>query len=419
MSNYTTYSKRRKNPDWIIFLISPVLCFIRIFFQIRKNNYRDLCIVPFIMGMFAYLFPLYSDLARNINGVNEQLSFDWSEFLLLNVDFLLPVSIRLFLVNHIPLEILRFSYTFLVYYQMYFIVKKCLIKEMFKQDDIKSVWLILFLYIPFFALVTNTRMSIVIFSLFTIAFQVFILNNNKALWWLILLPFVHFASIPAVILFLFAVFLKLSLLAKAKKVLLVTFVILLLIPDNSFILNILSTLPLGDALLNKIQIYTEGEWGAGGDLTESMQTANYKIYAFICSVPYYYLLWIFWKSKSIYRIDNFIFLLLGFLVFIAPIPVFFGRYSSMLESFLLFRFLMEFKERKITNNQIRVLISLYIISTACNVYANYNCLVNGNIFYLATPVPLEVCQTYDLESWCKYHLTSDYNSFINKSLLSR
>ena len=54
-----------------------------------------------------------------------------------------------------------------------------------------------------------------------------------------------------------------------------------------------------------------------------------------------------------------------------------------------------------------------------NVYANWNCLVNGNIIFLLLPVPLAIFQTYDFLEWCKFRLTDDFNDFINKSIFSR
>ena len=107
------------------------------------------------------------------------------------------------------------------------------------------------------------------------------------------------------------------------------------------------------------------------------------------------------------------------LVFTLPIPVLFGRLLSYLNAALIFRLIFEYKDSICNVSPIKKTIKLYMLVTICNIYANYNCLVNGNMWYIITPVPCEIAQTYDFDNWCNSRLTDDFNTFTNKSWLSR
>ena len=187
----------------------------------------------------------------------------------------------------------------------------------------------------------------------------------------------------------------------------------------NFFLDVVSVLPLNDLIAKKIEIYTVGEWGANGDLTKHMHTTNYIIYTTLASFSLYYLYIVYLKNYCSNKYEGYITILLGLLLFTSPVTSLFTRYLAFLNSALLLHVIIAYSDGKIPGKYIRNLLCFQLFTTLLNVYANWNCLVNGNIIFLLLPVPLAIFQTYDFLEWCKLRLTDDFNDFINKSIFSR
>ena len=81
--------------------------------------------------------------------------------------------------------------------------------------------------------------------------------------------------------------------------------------------------------------------------------------------------------------------------------------------------LYSYAQNNITKKQMDTFIWLCVLNTTLNVYANWNCLVNGNVWYLLVPLPFALFQTYNFEEWCRLHLVNDFNKIINLSIFSR
>jgi len=253
-----------------IYLISPALSFIISINRMYKGDFSVCWIVPFVMATFAYLFPPYSDFARNLDLVYELKDMPVELVFLRNSDFVVPLIERFFVKNNIPIEFFRFIYTFVVYYWMNSIFldlykKRCLsIRQGF------YLWCLLFLTISFFAYIINLRTLFVNYSLLYSIYKIYYCGKNRYYLLAIFAGFVHFAYIPVVGILFLSRFVRYELSLSWKVVISILIIVLSSLAEMNFFLDVVSVLPLNDLIAKKIEIYTVGEWGANGDLTKHM-----------------------------------------------------------------------------------------------------------------------------------------------------
>ena len=402
-----------------IYLISPALSFIISINRMYKGDFSVCWIVPFVMATFAYLFPPYSDFARNLDLVYELKDMPVELVFLRNSDFVVPLIERFFVKNNIPIEFFRFIYTFVVYYWMNSIFLELYKKRCLSIRQGFYLWCLLFLTISFFAYIINLRTLFVNYSLLYSIYKIYYCGKNRYYLLAIFAGFVHFAYIPVVGILFLSRFVRYELSLSWKVVISILIIVLSSLAEMNFFLDVVSVLPLNDLIAKKIEIYTVGEWGANGDLTKHMHTTNYIIYTTLASFSLYYLYFVYLKNYCSNKYEGYITILLGLLLFTSPVTSLFTRYLAFLNSALLLHVIIAYSDGKIPGKYIRNLLCFQLFTTLLNVYANWNCLVNGNIIFLLLPVPLAIFQTYDFLEWCKLRLTDDFNDFINKSIFSR
>lgn len=404
----------------ILFILSPAICFIKSITDIRNGKYTSCKIIPFVMGMFAYLFPPFSDFARYMYRSILMKNFSFNDILSENVDFVVPLIEHYFIVYDLPIEIFRFIYTFFIYYCFNKIFID--ITKKYEMNNTKRflVWFSLFMAIPFFLLVINLRTMFVSCCLTYCLYQVYYNNSSRHRYYSLLLLTIHYAFIPIVLAFFISGRIKMHINKRLKIVLTLSFVIFIFFSDFDVLTQFLSHLNLGSAFDAKIAAYTEGgEWDVDGELYKQMHTLNYQIYSFLNKLSSLYLLWIFLKAKHSGSFDGYLLLLFILLILSASIRPVFARYQGFLLNAIFIYVLMGYVQGKLLSIYIRRYLYLCVFSTMLNIYANWNCLVNGNVWMLTLPVPIELSQTYDYQEWFSTHLSDDFNKFTNKSALSR
>lgn len=405
--------------DFLLFLFSPALSFVTAVKKIYYGKFSACWIVPYIMGMLAYLFPPYSDFSRNLDLVYKYKDLSLSQFYLYFSDLIIPGVERFFVLHNIPIEFFRFIYTYIVYWWVtdifYDLNKIC------KFDKNKGflIWAILFMSISFFVYVINIRTLLVSYILFYGLYKYLYKRKNKYVFLLIFAAFVHIAYFPIVIISIFSKFITFSIPRKIKILLFLTLIIFNYLSDMSLFLSLVKMLPLNDLLASKVEIYTIGEWSASGDMTKDMQTTNFVIYKTLTSLSTYYVLYLYIKYDFHTCLDSYHSLLLIMLLIVAPVPSIFSRYFAFFISATLLHLILGYSKGLITNKIMRRLLFLNVFATLLDIYANWNCLVNGYVYFLLLPVPFALFQIYDFQDWCRNHLSLDFNQFINKTFLSR
>lgn len=409
---------KSKSKLWVELFISPAWCFISSISQIRRGNISAIWTIPYIMGLIAFLFPPFADFARSFSRVYEGQDLPLVQVILLCGDIVLPTFEYVFLKLGIPIEFFRFLYTFVVYHIINKIFVDLTSKYQLPQKKFFYVWVFLFMQIEFFAYIDNIRTIFVRLMLLYCGYQYFINNLNKYRYWACLLCVVHYAYFPIIFLFFISKYLKFKV-TRIKKIVLI-FSILFSSSLSNYIdlVSFVQTINMGNEINNRIVSYTTGEWSADGDSMNSYSRLYY-IYVFLIQISVYLLWYIYAKMKFNFRLENFI-VPLALLCFICgSIPVMAGRYIGFFNVYVALLVLIGYLENKITNNQMRFYIMSCIFTTFVNVYSNWNCLVNGHVFYLLFPVPIALFQTYDFVEWCTLHLTDDFNKIINGNFLSR
>lgn len=273
--------------------------------------------------------------------------------------------------------------------------------------------------VSFFTYIINLRTLFVCYSLFYCIFKYYENGENKYRYYSLLLCFVHFAYFPIVLTFFLSKYLNVKYSPSLRNILLVITLFSGFFSGIDIITNILNHISLGEVIEKKIQIYTEGEWSEDGDATTNMRTANYIIYQSLLSLSTYYVYFLFIKHTIKHDMDKYLNLILLLVLMTAPLQSLFGRYLAFLIITLHFYVIYGFLIGSISEKSINTMLVLFIFNASLNTYANWNCLVNGHLWCLFIPLPLGILQIYNFEEWCKFHLTDDFNSFINMSFLSR
>lgn len=417
MTGFRKY--KRDNSVLFMYILSPAVCSIMCIKRILKGDMSVCWIVPYIMGIFAFLFPPYSDFARNLDLVYTLKDSPLSVVFITNSDYVVPLIERFFIKNGIPIEIFRFLYTYLVYYWMNNIFYDLANKRNLDKRHSTYLWCLLFMTISFFVYIINLRTLFVNYALMYSIYKICYCNQRKYYMLVIFSGFVHFAYIPIIITFIVSRFITLEFNLKSKIFFSIIFMILASFAEMTFFLDIVNMLPLNDVLLNKISIYTEGEWSANGDANKQMRTANYIIYTTLSSLSTYYMYYVYIKNYSTSKYESYLSFLFVLLFITASVPSLYGRYIGFLNTAILLHIIVAYANGSINSKRIRNLLLLQLFTTSLNVYAHWNCLVNGNVYLLLLPLPYSIFQTYDFIEWCKHHLSGDFNEFINKSNLSR
>ena len=425
MQNFNRYNSIKitlvdcfRHGQWPIFLLSPAICFVSSIIKIRKGEIRACWAIPFVMGVFAYLFPPFADFARNEARILDMLNMPLSEVILLNGDIVVTTLEYIFLKNGIPIELFRFLYTFIVYYFYTKIFVDIVINSKLDIKKIFYVWVFLFLQIDFFAYIDNIRTIFVRLMLTYCAYQYFFNHRNKYRYYALILIPVHFAYFPIILGFFFSKFIRISVSRNLRIILIVVLFLAMLIPNNVNVLSYFSALNLGDTINNKILAYTEGEWSAGGESFNSKSLA-FKIYSALSSLSGYYLLFVYCKSKYGFSIEHYSSILLFLCILTLSVPVLFGRYIGFFHLAVALFVLYGYLNGNVKQKQINIYLLLCLFKVALDVYANWNCLVNGNVFFLFLPLPIALLQTYNFAEWRLQHLADDFNKIINGGFLSR
>lgn len=407
-----------KHGQWPLLLLSPALCFVSSIIKIRKGEIRACWAIPFIMGLIAYLFPPFADFARTEDDIIELLDFPLSTVIALRGDLVITSIEYFFLKNNIPIEIFRFLYTFIGYYFITKIFVDIIKKRKLSRQSVFFVWLFLFLLIEFFGYIDNIRTIFVRIMLLYCLYQYYFNNHNKYRYYSLLLISVHFAYFPIILLFFFSKYIYVDF-SRSIRVLVTIFLFLGgLLTDYINIISFFSGLDFGETLNKRILVYTEGEWSSGGDSTNSFSLAH-KIYVTLSSLSKYFLMYLFCRTKYSHKVERFTILLGIICLLTVSVPVLYGRYLGFFYFALALYFLYGYMNGCIRQKQMKVYLLLCMLTVVLDVYANWNCLVNGNIFYIFLPLPIALIQTYNFSEWRANHLDDDYNKILNGSFLSR
>src|SRR5574344_350725 len=398
------------------FFLSPALSFFSAILRIRKGDFSACWIIPFIMGIFAYLFPPYSDFARNLNLVYEFKDLSFDDFSFYISDYVVPGSERFFILNNIPIEIFRFLYTFIVYWWFTNIFYDLNNKFHFSKRKGFLLWSILFMGISFFSYITNLRTQFAVYVIFYGLYNFIYKNKKKYIFLLVFGAFVHIAYVPVIIVAIASKYIHIHINRKIKLFICILILFNNFFSDNvSFFMDFVKLLPLNGILESKLEIYTTGEWSANGDMMKNMQTSNFLIYKSLSNFSLYYSIYLYLRYEFHSFLESYHAMLFIILFILVPVPSIFTRYLEFFESAVMLHLIIGYSENFIPEKRIKTLLVLYILTTILNIYAYWNCLVNGNVYYLLLPLPLALVQTYDFHDWCLKHLSSDFNQFINKS----
>lgn len=409
----------RNKTLWTMFFYSPALCFFKVLFSLASGNYHAVKIIPYVMGLFAYLFPPYSDFARNLDLVYSYQNYPLPMLLAVTSDVVVPTIEYYFLRLNIPIEFFRFIYTFFIYQlftNIFFDIRQRF--NLTRQSSFR-VWVFLFMMISFFAYIINLRTLFVNYTLIYCVYKYYIDNKDKYRYLSLLLCFVHFAYFPIILAFFFSKYIRLTISKNIKCIFIFFLLFSSILMDSDFLLSIIRILPLGDVINNKVEIYTEGEWSTVGEAMKAMRTTNFIIYQSLLSLASYYIYYLYIKINPQNRINYYINVLFLVVLLTAPIGALFNRYITFFDTALQLNILYSYAQNNITKKQMDTFIWLCVLNTALNVYANWNCLVNGNVWYLLVPLPFALFQTYNFEEWCRLHLANDFNKIINLSIFSR
>ncbi len=407
-----------RHGQWPVLILSPAICFVTTVMRLRKGDIKASWAIPFIMGMFAYLFPPFADFARAENQISELINLPLSEIILLRGDIVVTSCEYFFLKYHIPIEIFRFLYTFVVYYFYTKIFIDITRESSFKKKKIFYIWLFLFMQISFFAFIDNIRTIFVRLMLGYCMYQYFFKSINKYRYYSLLLGFVHFAYFPILFVFFLSKYIKIELHRYLRLCLIILLIIGAFFLDGIDVTNYLTGFNFGDAINNKIEAYTEGEWSADGDSFNNKSLA-FKIYNLLASLSLYYLVYLYCKVKYKFNLEHFSSPLILLCILTISIPVLFGRYVGFLYLALGFFVLYGYIHGYIKEMQMKMYLILSIFTTLLNIYAYWNCLVNGNVIYMFLPLPFALLQTYDFNDWRIKHLDEDFNKIIKGGFLSR
>lgn len=405
---------------WGQLFLCPAYCFIIALTRIRKGNIKAAWVIPFIMGFFAYLFPPFADFARAYDQVIQLKDLPLSQVIILRGDIVVTTFEYLFLKLNLPIEIFRFIYTFTAYYYITKIFIDVAQSKKFKLNNKQKylIWIFLFMQIDFFAYIDNIRTIFVRIMIVYCAYQYYFNNSDKHRYYSLILVIVHYAYFPIIGLFFISKYFNLRLTRKRKLLFLYFFFFSSSFSQFIDLSSLFSLINFGDTINSRIISYTEGEWSADGDSLNSMSKL-YHIYVFLLSISSYYNIYLFYKSKKIFKINTFLIMLLCLCVPFSMIPVMYGRYIGFLHIFIAFYIFQSYLYKGISKRHFKICLLLYGFNTILNIYSNWNCLVNGNIIFLLFPIPILLFQTYNFSNWCKLHLADDFNKIINGNFLSR
>jgi len=410
-------NKFMNNGQWASFLFSPAFCFIDTLRKIRYGNIKASLIIPFIMGLFAFLFPPFSDFARIYERAIATQNMSLPDIIAYCGDIVLPTIMYYFVKFEIPIEIFRFIYTFYLYYLITKVFIDICQKHSLNNKEIFFVWVFIFMQIQFFSYIVNIRTIFVRISLFYCAYQYFFNNSNRHRYYSLLLIFFHYAYFPIILSFFISKYFSFRI-NRFLKIFIILMVLFGSVLADFNLNGPLGNINFGDTINSRIVSYTEGVWsseGSGGLAASN----NFHIYSTLLSICTYYLFLLFCLSSYKHPIEKFI-SILSVLVFISiPIPVLFGRYQGFLEIIISLYILYGYISRQISHSQMKIYLLLSVLNTALNTYAYWNCLVNGNVAYLLLPAPLAFFQTYNFAQWTSSHLTENFNTFIHGNFLTR
>lgn len=404
--------------QWFMLFLSPALCFVTSLFKIRNGEVKASWVIPFVMGVFAYLFPPFADFARGEDKILEYINLPLETIIVLRGDIVFTSCEYFFLKFHLPIELFRFLYTFFVYYFYTKIFVDITRDFHFTSKKVFCVWVFLFMQISFFAYIDNIRTIFIRLMLGYCMYQYFFKEKDKYRYYSLLLMFVHFAYFPIILLFFFTKYFTFCVSRYFRVCMIVLLLVGVLLLDSIDITNFVSGLNFGDAINQRIMAYTEGEWSVDGESFNN-QSLAFKIYKSLSSLSVYYLIYLYCKVKYSFKLERFSILLIVMCIFTISIPVLFGRYVGFLYMALGFFILYGYIHGLVKQNQIVIYLFLCLFTTILNVYAYWNCLVNGNVIYLFTPLPIAMLQTYDFYEWSNKHLDDDFNKIINGGYLSR
>lgn len=410
-------NKGRGSFFWL--MACPILSLPVALLEIKRGYYKSCWVIVLFLGLFAYLFPPYSDLARNILKVR-LLAEDANlaaYFFDLDFDFLIPFGEYIFIKLGIPIELFRFIYTSIVY-ALYTLIYIDISKRFDLHGNLRFLlYLILLLTVFLFALVINTRTAIAYSLFFFILYKVYICGEIKKRFLALIMPFIHFATIPIVVCFFIAYHWNFKI--KSRKIFGVIAIILLTVVQVDVVSPILRIFSLGAGLDQHVQSYTDGAWSPEGNAWNALNL-NHKIMDAINTISRYYIMVIyFFIIKDRQRLDSLNAILIALLALVNFYPIIFGRFAHFMEVAMLLSIIYNVVIGNLKICFLRGLLLVYFFMGVCNIYVHWNCLVNGNEKYLFTPYPYALSQTYDFDKWINYHLSDDFHKFEHKSALSR
>lgn len=411
-------SKCLNHGQWPLLLLSPGVCFVSSIIKIRKGEIKACWAIPFIMGLIAYLFPPFADFARTEDGIIELLDLPLGTVIALRGDIVITSIEYFFLKNGIPIEIFRFLYTFIGYYFITKIFVDIVNKSKLSRQSVFFVWLFLFLLIEFFGYIDNIRTIFVRIMLLYCMYQYFFNYHNKYRYYSLLLISVHFAYFPIILLFFFSKYICFDFSRSFRVILVLALFVGEFLTDYINISSFITALDFGDTLNKRILVYTEGEWSSGGESAEHLSFA-YKIYCTLASLSNYYLMYIFCKSRYNHKLLRYTIVLGLISLMTLSVPVLYGRYKGFFYFALALYILYGYCNGMVTLKRMKIYLLLCVFAVVLNIYAYWNCLVNGNLIYIFLPLPLALYQTYNFVEWRISHLDDNFDKIINGGFLSR
>ena len=424
VSSSTTHTNRKvsfnclKHGQWPVLLLSPALCLITSIRAIKKGDVRACWAIPFVMGLIAYLFPPFADFARTENDILELLDLPLSAVIALRGDLVLTAIEYFFLKNGIPIEFFRFLYTFIGYFFITKIVVDITKKQSLSSYTFFYVWLFLFFQVEFFGYIDNIRTIFVRLVLLYCMYQYFFNNLERYRYYSLLLIPVHFAYFPILLLFFISKYIIINFSRKIRILVVAGLFFGWVLSDYINVPALFSGINFGDAINKRILVYTEGEWSSDGESSNSLSFA-YKIYTSLASLGSYYIMFVFCKAKYNFNIERFSILLGIVCLMTLSIPVLFGRYIGFFHLTIILFVLYGYCNGLIKQKQMKVYLALCMFKMLLDIYAYWNCIVNGNLFYVFLPLPLALFQTYNFAEWRDHHLADDFDKIVNGGILSR
>lgn len=318
-----------------IYLVSPFLAIPTILYSLSKKNNFNPILYSLLVAFISYIFipTIEMDKYRHLEFYDFSKYFTIEQFFIYNFqdspDFIFRSFLYLGALNGINFHYVVFFVTFITVYLIFKVYFHYLSVNK-TPATYKVLILLLFIFsLSYIDMFSGLRYTLATSFSFYGLYKGVVCKNKWGVFFLILGVLTHFST--AIFLILYLVFPMLNLIkVKRLKLLLLLSLLFMFIPQ-SFMLDLIKGIGLGEAMDNKAEAYLIEE-----DVNEVLETFSTIFIKFfniiwVVIISLYFVL----KKQSSYSIyyKVLIFLLIFINIFIS-IPVIFNRYTLFVKLFL-------------------------------------------------------------------------------------